>query len=124
MTVQEMLNCVSVLRTINDKKMPARTAYQFARIIRELDNELKNFEETRYTLIERFGKKDENGELIQDEKGNIEIFPEKKKDFDKESKDLLASKIHINCEQIDLNDILDNEFTPNEIGELFLFIKE
>ena len=124
MTVQQMVDSVNALKEINEKKMPARTAYQFARIIREVENELKNFQEARNKLIERFGKKDESGKLIEDEKGNIEIFPEKQEQFKKEADELMASKIHVNCEQIMLEDILANEFSPAEIGELLLFIKE
>lgn len=124
MTVQQMLDSVSVLRDINEKKMPAKTAYQFARIIREIEKELKNFQETRSKLIERFGKKDESGKLIEDEKGNVEIFPEKKGAFKKEADELMMAQIHINCEQIMLKDILNNEFSPEEINNLFLFIKE
>lgn len=123
-TVQEMIESVSVLREINDKKMPARTAYQFARIIREVEKELKNFQDARNKLIERFGKKDEAGKLIEDENGNIEIFPGKQEIFKKEADELMASKIHVNCEKIELEDILENEFSPAEINELFLFIKE
>ena len=124
MTVQQMVDSVNARKEINEKKMPARTAYQFARIIREVENELKNFQEARNKLIERFGKKDESGKLIEDEKGNIEIFPEKQEQFKKEADELMASKIHVNCEQIMLEDILANEFSPAEIGELLLFIKE
>ena len=124
MTVQEMIDSVSILKTINDKKMPARTAYQFARIIREVEKELQSFQDTRSKLIERFGKKDETGKLIEDEEGNIEIFPEKQDQFKKEADELIKSKVHINCEQIELEDILENEFSPAEINELFLFIKE
>ena len=36
----------------------------------------------------------------------------------------MATKIHINCEQIALEDILDNEFSPEKISNLLLFIKE
>jgi len=124
MTVQEMVDSVSILREINEKKMPAKTAYQFARIIREMENELKNFQNIRMKLVERYGKKDENGNLIQDEDGNVEIFSEKKNDFKKEISDLMESKIQINCELINLNELLDNEFTPGEINQLFFCLKE
>lgn len=124
MTVQEMIDSVSALRGINEKKMPAKTAYQFARIIREVEKELNSFQEARKKLIERFAKKDENGKLIEDEEGNVQIFPEKEKDFKKEAEDLMKTKVKINCECINLDDILDNEFSPGEIGELFKFIKE
>lgn len=124
MTVQEMLNSVSILKTINEKKMPAKTAYQFARIVREVNNELQSFQQTRNKLVERFGKKDEGGKLIEDKDGNVTIFPEQEEIFKREANELMNSKIKINCEQISLEDILDNEFSPGEIGELFKFIKE
>lgn len=124
MTVQEMLDSVSALKNINEKKMPAKTAYQFARIIREIEKELNSFQDTRKKLIERFAKKDEDGKLIEDKEGNVQIFPEKEKDFKKEADELMKSKIKINCERINLDDILDNEFSPAEIVELFKFIKE
>lgn len=124
MTVQEMISCVPALKEIREKKMPAKTAYQFARIIRELDKELQNFQDTRNGLIERYGKKDDNGKLIEDDEGNYTIFPDKEDIFKAEVDGLMKSKIHINCEQIKLEEINENDFTPAEIGELFLFIKE
>ena len=123
LTIREMIESVSVLRGINDKKMPARTAYQFARIIREVENELRNFNVARDKALERYGKKDSAGKLIEDEDGRVEIYPEKQSDFNKEISDLMESKIKINCEPIELDDIADNEFTPNEIADLFLFIR-
>lgn len=125
MTIREMISSVSALRNISEKKMSAKTAYQFARIIREVENELKSFQEARNKLIERYGKKDENGKILEDENGNVVIFPDKKEKFDEEADDLLKTKIKINCEQVMLEDISnDNNFSPAEIGELFLFIKE
>ena len=124
MTVQQIIDSIPALREINEKTMPAKTAYQFARIIREVENELKNFQEARNKLIERFGKKDEAGKLIEDDQGNVEIFSEKKDAFKKEANELMNTKIHINCEQIALEDILDNEFSPEKINNLLLFIKE
>jgi len=123
-TVQEMIDSIDVLKEINNKKMPAKTAYQFARIIREIEKELQSFQDARSKLIEHFGKKDDTGKLIEDENGNIEIFLEKQEQFKKEIEDLMQSKIQINCEQINLEDILDNKFSPAEINKLFLFIKE
>lgn len=124
MTIQQMIDSVPALREINEKKMPAKTAYQFAKIIREIENELKNFQEARNKLIERFGKKDESGKLIEDEDGNVEIFAGKSEAFKKEADELMSTKIQINCEPIDFENISDNEFTPKEIEDLFLFIKE
>ena len=123
-TVQEMIDSIDVLKEINNKKMPAKTAYQFARIIREIEKELQSFQDARSKLIEHFGKKDDTGKLIEDENGNIEIVLEKQEQFKKEIEDLMQSKIQINCEQINLEDILDNKFSPAEINKLFLFIKE
>lgn len=123
-TVQEMLDSVSILKEINEKKMPAKAAYQFARIIRETEKELQNFQETRNNLIERFGKKDETGKLIEDKDGNIEIFQEKREIFKKEFNELMESKIHINCEKIELEDIFENEFSPAEINQLLPFVEE
>ena len=122
-TVQEMINSIDVLREIANKKMPAKTAYRFARINNEIDKENAIFQETRRNLIIKYGEKDENGELKEDN-GNIMIAKEHLSNFRNESTELLNTKITINAEKIGLDDFGDDLFSPSEIGKIEWLIEE
>ena len=122
-TVQEMINSIDVLRAIANKKMPAKTAYRFARINNEIDKENAIFQETRRNLIIKYGEKDENGKLKEDN-GNIMIAKEHLSDFRNESTELLNTKITINTEKIGLDDFGDDLFSPSEIGKIEWLIEE
>lgn len=122
-TVQEMINSIEVLREIANKKMPAKTAYRFARINKEIERENDVFQETRRDLILKYGEKDEKGKL-KEENGNITIPKEQLADFRKESSELLNTCITINADRLDIEDFGDDMFSPTEIGKIEWVIKE
>lgn len=122
-TVQEMINSIDILKEIASKKMPAKTAYKFARINSEIDRENVTFQETRRDLVLKYGERNENGEL-KEENGSIIIPKDKMSEFRKESSDLLNTKITINAEKICIDDFGDDMFSPVEIGKIEWVIEE
>jgi len=89
-----------------------------------LDEEIKIFNETRTNLINQYGARGEDGELIVDEKGNCSLKPESIAAFNKELTDLLNTVIEVNADKISINDLENGNFTPNEIMILEPFIEE
>lgn len=123
LTVRELIESIPALQEINNKEMPAKVAYQFARIIREVDKENQIFQEARRKLIDKYGVKDEDGKLVEDEKGNISIANDKIDEFNKEVNDLLEEKISLNCSTISV-EMLSGEFSPTRINNLIIFLNE
>ena len=120
--ISELLNSVETLQKLSQKDFKAKLAWQIARLLRSAESEIQSFNETRMNLIRKYGEKDENGELVTDERGNCKITEGEVNDFNIELNDLLNSTVEINANKIDIDQLEDLDFTPSEIAILEPFI--
>ena len=123
-TLENIINSAESLRALAQKELKGKTAYRVSRMLRELDNEYSLFNETRAELIKKYGVRDENGELVVSENGDYTLEKEHIEDFYKEINDLLKNEIELNVNKIELDDLGDITFTPNEMLMLEPFIEE
>ena len=122
LTLEQLINTSDGLKALSEKKLKARCAFAVGKLLKLVDTELSTFNEARMALINKYGEKDENNELIADDKGNVHIPQEVLEDFNNELKDLLATNIELNTNKIKLTDMEDIEFTPIEIAQLDEYI--
>lgn len=123
-SVRNLLESATTLQGIMQKTLKGRPAFLLARIAREVDKEYTSFNNTRMQLIQKYGEKDENGNLVADESGNNKIPQSAIEDFNKEVSDLLETKVQLNVNAIPLDDLKDIDFTPQEMLALEVFIEE
>lgn len=113
--LNSLLNGIQVFQEISNTALPVRAAYNVARLIREIEKENQLFDESRRKILDKYGEKDENGELKIEENGNIHILPDKIADCNRELNDLLTTEIEINAEKIKIDDIEDVKLTPAQL---------
>ena len=118
----DLVNSATILQKLSGMSLKARLAWQIARLLKAADVEIQSFNETRMNMIKKYGEKDENGELITDEKGNCKIPPEISSQFTSELEDLLKTEVEINANYISFEDIENLDFTPVEMNQLEPFI--
>lgn len=121
--LEQLINSTDALKALSNKQLKAKSAYAVARILKVVDQEMTNFNDTRLELIKKYGVKDENGELKLDDNGNAQIETGSISVFNTEFKELLDTKIEINANKININDLGDIDFTPSEIAQLEEFIE-
>ena len=121
--LEQLVNSTDGLKGLAQKSLRARPALAVAKILKAADAEMTTFNETRLNLIKKYGDKDENGEVKQDEKGNVHIPNEVLDDFTKELKELLDTQVEINANKIKMSDVENVEFTPAEMAQLEDFIE-
>jgi len=121
--LSELLNSVDALQKLSQTNLKARSAYYVSKLLKVADKEIQEFNDARMNLIKKYGEKDENGELITDDKGNCKILPENIADFQKELNDLLAVEAELNANKINLEELGDIEFTPKDISMMEAFIE-
>ena len=120
--IEELLNSVDTLQKLAQKDFKAKLAWQVARLLKGAEAEIQSFNETRMNLIKKYGEKDENGELITDERGNCKITPENVETFSNELNELIKTEVELNANKINI-DLLDNlDFTPSDMAVLEPFI--
>ena len=115
MTVNDLLNVIPVLRELLNKPFKGSTAFKLARLMRELDKETTLFEESRQKLAEKFGIRDEDGNLAFDENGNIRLQPEKLSECSEEMIGLLNTKLEINAEKVPMEAFTDIDIAPAQV---------
>ena len=122
--LRNIIDGTEVLRKLAGQPLKGRTAFQVSKILKKLEEELNLFNSTRVELIKKYSKVDENGEIIQDENGNVKLQEDKLNDFNNEIAELLNTPIEINSGKIKLVDIEDINFTPAEMMALEELIEE
>lgn len=120
--ISSLLNGTEALQKLAGADLKAKLAWQVARLLKAAEAELQSFNETRMTLIKKYGEKDTEGELITDEKGNCKIPPEDINTFTAELNELLNTEVEINVNKISINDLENMSFTPSEMTLLEEFI--
>ena len=77
MKLKNMLDTVGTLRGIAGKELRGRAAYNIAKIMKQVDNEFTLFNEARQKVVDKYGEKDENGNLKINADTNEYIFADK-----------------------------------------------
>lgn len=116
--LNDILNSIPIFREISNKSLPIKTAYQLARLIRELDRESTTFDESRRKIIEKYAEHDENGEFKQTDEGNVIIMPEQINACNQEMAELLDTEIEINVDPIEIESLASIELTPAQMFSL------
>lgn len=120
--ISDLLNSVETLQKLSKKDFKAKLAWQVARLLKSAEAEIQAFNETRMNLINKFGEKDENNELITDEKGNCKIPNENVDTFTNELNELLDNEVEINANKIKMEQLEEIDFTPSDMATLEPFI--
>lgn len=121
--IEDLLNSVETLQKLAQKDFKAKLAWQIARLLKAAETEIQAFNETRMSLIRKYGEKDEKNELITDEKGNCKILPEYITQFTTELTELTKTEIAINASKINIELLEDLDFTPADMSALEPYIE-
>lgn len=121
-SISELMNSTETLQKLAHKELKAKLAWSIARLLKAADAEIQSFNEARMNLIKKYGEKDENGELVTDEKGNCKILDDEIRNFTEELNELMNSKIEINANKIRIEELETLDFTPAEMNVLEVFI--
>lgn len=120
--ISELLNSTEVLQKLSRTDLKAKPSWKVARLLKSADVEIQEFNDTRLKLIQKYGQKDENGELVTDADGNCQIIQESIAQFSSELNELLNTDVEINADRIRIEDIEHLDFTPAEMSILEPFI--
>lgn len=123
-TREQLLRGEKSLEVLANAKMPIGTAYRINKIIKQAAEELQETEKIRHEIIKKYGKKDENGELIIDKNNNtIEIEEKNRATFNKEMTLLFAEVCEFSGEPIDVNLLENISMSSQEISAIEPFLK-
>ncbi len=112
-TNHEMLLDVVNLDYLTKRQLPIKVSYAIAKNISKIKKELQTYEAERQKLLDRHGKKDDKGEIIADEHGEVE-FKNKEK-WTKDIEELLSIEVDIDIHKFDIKELEGYEISPGEL---------
>lgn len=121
MKLYQLIESKDSLKKLNTAEgLPFKTALSIAKDIKEIDEVLQVYENKRRELINKYGKKDDNGELII-KNDNIELTD--RTAFISEFNALTMENVDIEVKKIAIDDLENvKNMTPNDINNIsFLF---
>lgn len=120
--LSELLDSTETLKKLSQKDFKAKLAWSISRLLKAAEQEIQEFNDTRMNLINKYGEKGDDGQLVTDDKGNCRIVPENIQEFSNELNELINTEVEINANPIDIELLEDLEFTPTEMSQLEPFI--
>lgn len=122
LTIGTLVNSTEVLQKLANAELKAKLAWEVSRMLKAAETEIQGFNDARLKVINKFGTKDENGELITDENGNCRIDPAHMNEFTEEMNELLQGTVEINANKLDINALDNVNFTPSDMARLEPFV--
>lgn len=117
MKLYQLIESKESLKKLNTAEgLPFKVAFSLAKDIREIDEALTVYENKRKELINKYGKKDDNGELIIKD-DNVELTD--RFAFANEFNSLVMEDVDLDIKKINVDDLesVDN-MTPSDINNI------
>jgi hypothetical protein len=108
MKLQTIETLQSSLTQLKSQEMPLRLSYKFSKLLSKIEKDSEFFTEKTREVILKYAEKDENGDLVQTEDGNIRIQTGKIEE---------ANKAMMELNDIEVEDI-NITFTLDELESL------
>jgi len=109
LTLGEALTMIEALPALIEKEIEFKEAYWLGRAVDQLQSELNAFNKARFKLIEKYGKKDRAGKLIEkDNRYDIVDKEAFQKDFD----EIAEQEIEIKYNPISADKFKDIKIAP------------
>lgn len=123
MAEQAYLAC----QRIKDEKLNIKVAYQLIRLINELETEMKNIEQFRRGIIEKYCERDEDGNPVTTKTAQgegISIKEEFREEAQKELTELFTTEIDIKDYKFTADDFNNINISISELYGLFPFLQD
>ena len=122
LTLKQIIEGQESLQKLSNQPLRGRTAFQIGRLLKELENILSDYNDTRIKTIQAYAKKDENGEFVINERNEYQFEPEQMTLYFQEIEKLINEELEINSNPIKFADIENLDFTPAEMTFLEPFL--
>ena len=110
---------------IKNTKLPLKTAYKLNKLITQINTESSFYQQKFSEIINEFGKRDENGELIySSDRTSIEIMDGRRLECQQKIEELQNLEVNIEGIEFTIDELESLNLTISEMGCLMPFIKE
>ena len=110
----------------NKQGLHKKISYAIAKNMSKIESELKIYSSEKQKLIDKYGFKDEYGNVKIDEYNNLKIMDEHIKDWNKEINELLDVEVDVDIHKFNIDDLYnsDCDMTPSDFILIDYMIEE
>lgn len=110
---------------IKNTKLPLKTAYKLNKLFIQINEELSFYQQKFTEIINEFGKRDENGELMySSNKTSVEIMDGRRLECQQKIEELQNLEVNIEGTEFTTDELESLNLTISEVECLMPFIKE
>lgn len=121
----EIKRFVDIYEKIKNTTLPIKVGYKLAKLAVQCQKEMDIYQSQLNKIIQEYGARDENGQLIQTENGDgIKIKEDKIQECQEKLNELSTLEIEINESPISIEALENVELSLDEIGALSSFLSE
>ena len=105
LTLGQLIDMVPVLQQIS--KVPLSSGlmlYKFGKIINKVNEEVDLYNTTKQKMMDTYVGKDENGQFLRDENGNLLVKVELQEQLNKQLNDLVEIKETLDIDKFSISD--------------------
>lgn len=84
-----------VIRKLAAEKLPLKTAFKIKGIMKTLDGEIEKYDEVRREALDKYGSRGEDGELVVDATGGVQLDAASMAMFMKSVNELLGMQVAV-----------------------------
>lgn len=128
-TYAELSGICPIIEKVMDKNLPISIGHKIQRNFKKLNEAFQEFEQSRSKLMEKYGERDDDNNLIVDNNQRVRIINPSA--FEKEFSELLDTEIEISLDTFAFKALEDMEMsgrydsiTPREQAALDIMIEE
>ena len=96
--MSQVLDTYKWIVSMKENNLPYATAFMIATNASNIEKEIKNFEEQKMSMLEKYGKKDSDGKLVIGEDNTVELI--NKEEFASEFAKLLECEVEVTINKI------------------------
>lgn len=124
MKMYEVLALQNFYASVQDKKMPIKTAYKLSRLARKAEEEVQFYQKEFARIVNEYALK-ENGQLVySDDMTSIKIIPGKEDECNEKIIELKELEIDLAGIEFTIEELENLELTLAEMSAIFSLIKD
>lgn len=123
LTNKEIVNSIEALKNLSTKELNVKASFKIAKNIKTIDEISNIFIEEKRKLVNKYGTKDDKGNLKLDYNGVAEISKENLEEWNRSYAELLEIENNIEIEKIKLSD-LDVRVSAQELLAIEYMLEE
>ena len=125
MKISNLTNFSSFLNVVRTPKLPFKTAYKLSKLSKAIEDEVAFYREKMQELIDEYGQKDEDGNLVFIDNGQgIALKPETQAECHAKIAELEALDVELPDIKFSVDEFADTTLSLEELQPILPFIEE